>query len=286
MHDNTFMTHQRIGILHPGDMGISIAASAMNAGHAVSWASEGRSAATRSRAEQLRLHDAGSLAALCAASDIIFSVCPPHAAEDLAGRVLAAGFRGLYVDANAIAPQRMGRIGAMLGAAGIASVDGGIIGGPAWTPNSTWLYLSGPRAGEVAALFSAGPLETLVLGPSLGTASALKMTYAAYSKGTTALLCAVLAAADALNVREALQAHWARDGSGLDQQAAKRVQGVTAKAWRFTGEMAEIAATFAAAGLPGEFHAAAAEVYGRMAQFKDAAVLPELDEILRSLQGS
>lgn len=270
--------------MHPGDMGISIAASAKNAGHTVHWASEGRSVNTRARAEQHGLRDAGTLAALCARCEVMLSVCPPHAAEDLAGQVLAAGFRGLFVDANAIAPERMTRIGAMLAAAGIDSVDGGIIGGPAWTANSTWLYVSGPRATEVAALFGAGPLETQVLGPLLGTASALKMSYAAYSKGTTALLCAVLAAADKLNVREALQAHWARDGSGLDQQAARRVQGVTAKAWRFTGEMEEIAATLAAAGLPGEFHAAAAEVYARMAQFKDAAVLPELSEVLLALQ--
>ena len=122
-----------------------------------------------------------------------------------------------------------------------------------------------------------------MLGHAIGAASALKMCYAAYTKGTTALLCAVLAAADSLNVRDALNAQWSRDSAGADQQNAKRVQSVTAKAWRFAGEMEEIAATFRAAGLPGEFHDAAADVYERLAQFKSAAALPELDDVLRAL---
>lgn len=276
------MTTHAIGILHPGDMGISVAASAINAGHAVHWASEGRSAATRRRAEQHGLRDAGTLQALCQACGIILSVCPPHAAEDVADAVLAAGFRGLYVDANAISPARARTIDAAMRSAGAAFVDGGIIGGPAWTPNSTWLYLSGPRAAEAAALFAAGPLQVQVLGDEVGAASALKMCYAAYSKGTTALLCAVLAGAESLGVRGALDAQWARDDAALPAQAARRVQGVTAKAWRFAGEMDEIAATFRAAGLPGEFHAAAAEVYRRLAGFKDAPA-SSLDQVLAAL---
>ncbi len=279
------MSHARIGILHPGDMGISIAASAKNSGQDVQWASEGRSAQTCARAEQHGLRDARSLAALCVGSDVIVSVCPPHAAEDVAREVIAAGFAGTFVDANAIAPERAQRIATTMARAGIGCVDGGIIGGPAWKPNSTWLYLSGPHAAEIAALFSAGPLETQVLGDEIGTASALKMCYAAYSKGTTALLCAVLAAADQLHVRDALNAQWSRDSLGSDLHNAKRVQGVTAKAWRFSGEMHEIAGTFRAAGLPGEFHEAAAAIYDRIAPFKGADGLPALDDVLHGLLG-
>ena len=47
--------------------------------------------------------------------------------------------------------------------------------------------------------------------------------------------------------------------------------------------MDEIAATFRAAGLPGEFHDAAAEIYARLAQFKGAEALPELDAVLHAL---
>ncbi|PYR97263.1 MAG: phosphogluconate dehydrogenase, partial [Acidobacteria bacterium] len=78
------MKPQRIGILYPGAMGISIAASAQNSGHQVYWTSEGRSSATRERAAKFGLHDAGSIAALSAECSLLLSVCPPHAAEDVA----------------------------------------------------------------------------------------------------------------------------------------------------------------------------------------------------------
>lgn len=274
----------RIGILHPGEMGISVAVSAMNSGHAVFWASEGRGEKTRARADKHNLKDAGTLAELCKICSVILCVCPPHAAEEVARQVIAQGFKGLYMDANAISPQRTIKIGAMLKAAGIDFVDGGIIGGPAWERGQTWLYLSGGRANEIAACFTNGLLETKVIGDEIGKASALKMCYAAFSKGTTALLCAVISTAESLNVRDELFQQWDRDEAGSSEQAARRVQRVTAKAWRFAGEMEEIAATFGTAGLPSGFHESAAEIFRRMAKFKDATALPELDEVLENLQ--
>ena len=275
----------RIGILHPGEMGISVAASAMNSGHEIYWSSEGRGEKTHARAQKYNLKDAGTLAELCKTCPVIFCICPPHAAEDVARQVIAHGFKGLYLDANAISTQRTIKIGAMMQAAGIGFVDGGIIGPPAWERGQTWLYLSGKRADEIAACFAKGPLETKVIGDEIGKASALKMCYAAYTKGTTALLCAVIATAESLKVREELFQQWDTDDAGFSEQAARRVQRVTAKAWRFAGEMDEIAATFHEAGLPSGFHESAAEIFRRMAGFKDATVLPESDEVLSSLQG-
>jgi 3-hydroxyisobutyrate dehydrogenase-like beta-hydroxyacid dehydrogenase len=280
------MTPQRIGIVHPGSMGISIAASAQNSGHHVSWASEGRSGATVERATKHGLRDAGSLARLCAECTVLISVCPPHAAEPVARQVAAQGFRGLYVDANAIAPRRVVCIGRMLVDAGAAFVDGGIIGEPAWEPGRTWLYLAGPRADEVTGLFAAGPLGTHVLGATVGQASALKMCFAAYTKGTTALLCAILAAAEQLHVRDALERQWAHGDAAFTEQAHRRVRGVTAKAWRFVGEMDEIAATFRDAGVPGEFHEAAATIYRRLTDFKESRSAPALEDVLAALTQS
>jgi len=277
------MNAKRIGILHPGAMGVSVAAAARQGGHTVYWASAGRSAATAARTAEHGLTDAGSMAAVCQQAEIILSVCPPHAAEDVAREVAALGFRGLYLDANAIAPQRAARLGAALAAAGIDLVDGGLIGPPAWKPGTTTLALAGPRAAEIAAIFAGSPLTTQDLGPEIGQASALKMCYAAYAKGTTALLCAVLAAAEQLGVRPALFREWARDDANFGAQAAQRARAVTAKAWRFTGEMDEIAATFRSAGLPDEFHAAAGEIYRRLAGFKDAESLPTLEAVLAAL---
>ena len=277
------MQKPRLGIIHPGNMGISVAVSAQNSGCQVSWASEGRSAQTRERAERFALLDAGTLANLCRSSEVLLSVCPPHAAEEVAEEVVRHGFAGLYLDANAISPQRAVRIGARMAAAGVSFVDGGIVGGPAWEPQRTWLYLSGQDAARAASCFSSGPLETAVIGEAPGKASALKMCYAAWTKGTTALLGAILATAEVLEVREELEQQWERDGSGFSAQAGQRVRQVTAKAWRFAGEMDEIASTFEGAGLPGGFHAAAADLYRRIAWLKDASSTPPLEEVLAAL---
>lgn len=273
-----------IGILHPGAMGISVAATAKNSGHDVVWASAGRSGATAARAAAYGLRDVGTLAALCAEAEAIISVCPPHAAEAVADEVLGLGFRGLLVDTNAIAPQRARQIGAKVAGVNGRFVDGGIIGGPAWQPATTWLYLSGEGAETAVGFFTAGPLETELLAGGIGQASALKMCFAAYSKGTTALLAGILAAAESMGVRPALQTQWRRYGSELADGAAEDVRRVTAKAWRFAGEMEEIAATLAAVGVPDGFHLAAAEIYGRLASFKDAPAVPPLADVLAAVR--
>ena len=277
------MAARTIGILHPGQMGVSIAANARGGTNRVLWASAGRGAETKNRADKAELEDVGTLDRLCAECGVIVSVCPPHAAEDVAADVVSAGFTGTYVDANAISPDRTSRIAATVKEAGITFVDGGIIGGPAWKPG-TVLYLSGTAAHEVAACFGDGPLEVAVIGDEIGRASALKMCFAAYTKGTTALLSAILAAADRLGVRDDLNAQWARGDASFPGQTENRVRNVTAKAWRFAGEMEEIAATFRSAGLPGEFHDAAAEVYRRTAGFKDTAETPSLAEVIAALR--
>lgn len=276
----------QIGIIHPGEMGISVAVSVRNTGHSVFWASEGRGEKTRARAEKYDLQDAGTIENLCKACSIILSVCPPHAAEDVARQVIEAGFKGLYLDANAISPGRSKAIAEMMQLKGIDFVDGGIIGGPAWKQGETWLYLSGPRAEEIAACFINGPLETKIIGEEIGKASALKMCYAAYTKGTSALLSAILASAEHYNVRTELNQHWDMDDPAFAAQTERRVRRVTAKAWRFAGEMDEIAATFKSAGLPSGFHESAAEIFRRMAGFKDHPTLPELNDVLTSLNES
>ena len=169
--------------------------------------------------------------------------------------------------------------------AGIPFVDGGVIGGPAWTAGETWLYLSGPEAEakRIADCFSEGLLETSIIGDEIGKASALKMCYAAYTKGTTALLTAILALAEASGVRTELSAQWDRDEPGFSGRAERRARRVTAKAWRFAGEMDEIASTFESAGLPSGFHAAAGDVYQRLAGFKDAGELPDVERVLSAL---
>ena len=273
----------KIGILHPGEMGISIAASVINNGHAAYWVSENRSDKTRLRAEKHGLLQMDTLVELCQNCEIIFSICPPHAAEHVANSVIKHKFNGYYLDANAIAPQRTMRISGMMEDNGIRFIDGGIIGGPAWNPKETWLYLSGQAANIIADCFTNGPLETKIIGDEVGKASAVKMCYAAYSKGTTALLAAILATAESLGVREKLYQQWDMDDPSFSEDVNRRVMGATTKAWRFEGEMHEIASTFQGAGLPNGFHEAAADVFHRMAHLKDAAEAPRIEKVLKTL---
>ena len=272
-----------IGILHPGDMGSVVGACAVAAGARVLWASEGRSPGSRERAAAAGLEDARTVAAVVAASDVIVSVCPPHAAIEVARDVAGRRFAGLFVDANAVAPGTAREIGAIVEADGATFVDGGLIGPPPRNAGSTRLYLSGREAKRAAALFESSALEAIAIGDGPGAASALKMTYAAYTKGSSALLMAIRALAASEGVDDALLAEWRRSQPDLPKRSEAAARDNARKAWRFVGEMEEIAAAFAAAGLPGGFHEAAAEIYARLADYKDAATPPSMADLVAPL---
>jgi 3-hydroxyisobutyrate dehydrogenase-like beta-hydroxyacid dehydrogenase len=272
-----------VGLLHPGEMGASIGAALRRSGVEVLWASAGRGPATRRRARAADLADAGTLPVLVARSQLVVSVCPPHAAVEVADAVAALGFGGRYVDANAIAPAIARSLREVVERAGGQFVDGDLIGGPVRPGGTTRLYLSGPAAGEVAALFAPTDLEAVALGDDIAAASALKMCYAAWTKGTSALLLAIRAAAGAHGVEAALVEEWARTQPGL-MGRSEAAAGTARKAWRFAGEMDQVAAAFAEAGLPDGFAGAAAEVYRRMSSFKELDADPPLGEVLERLR--
>ena len=274
-----------IGFLHPGSMGVSIAASAIAGGNEALWASDGRGAETRQRAEEHGLTDVGSVEALCRESAVICSICPPAASEDVARAVAAAGFKGVFVDGNAISPERMAAVAEIVAAGGGDVVDGGIIGQPAWAAGTTYLYLSGPSRDTVAACFEGSHLGTVVMSEKVGEASGMKMCYAALTKGTAALLCGILATAEELGVREALYRQWEADGAGRSGEREKTVCGVPAKAWRWVDEMEEISRTFAGAGQPGGFHAASAEIFTRLSALKDGPHPTDVETVLAQLRG-
>ena len=276
------MASSTIGLLHPGDMGSMVGASARASGLRVLWASEGRSPQTLERAAAAGLEDMKGLAAVVAASQVVLSVCPPHAAVDLARVVAAQAFSGIYVDGNAVSPQTGREIGRIVEKGGATFVDGGIIGPPPRKPGTTRLYLSGEQAGTIARLFEQGPLQAIAIDGGPGAASALKMAYAAYTKGTSALLIAIRALAMQTGVDKALLDEWGRSQPGVGARSENAARDNARKAWRFTGEMAEIAATLESVDLPGGFFHAAGEIYERLAKYKDAAGTPSAEEVIRA----
>ena len=250
-----------IGLLHPGEMGAAVGRCLTQSGHTVLWASEGRSPTTQDRAKTAGLSDVGTIAAVAGQAGIILSVCPPHAATDVAWAV--HGFRGLYVDANAISPGTAREVAQMITDTGGRYVDGGIIGLPPTAPGTTRLYLSGPDAPTVRALFEGTDLDARIAGKPLTSASAVKMAYGAWTKGTAALILAIRELAREEGVEETLLAEWALSQPKLEERSQGSARAAEAKGWRWVAEMEEIAATMAAAGLPDGFHQAAAEIFRR-----------------------
>jgi 3-hydroxyisobutyrate dehydrogenase-like beta-hydroxyacid dehydrogenase len=249
-----------VGLLHPGEMGATVAAALRARSETVLWASADRSAATTERATQAELEDAGDVAELCRRCEILLSVCPPHAALDVARA--AKGFTGIYVDANAISPETARTI------AGLHPrfVDGGIVGPPPSRPGTTRLYLAGGEADRIGGLFADTNVDARVLSGEPGAASALKAAYAGWTKGSAALLLTVRELARAEGVEDALLAEWRLSEPELEEQYGAAARSADRKGWRWVGEMHEIARSMAARDLPAGFHEAAAETFRRAAE--------------------
>ena len=278
------MNFRTVALLHPGNMGVTIGAAAATSGARVIWVSDGRSQATQERARKAGLVDVKNLADAVRESEVILSVCPPHAALDLARKVAEHKFTGIYVDANAVSRATAEEIGGTVTKAGASFVDGGIIGSPVKQAGTTRLYLSGSRAPEIAELFSASMLSARAIGPNPGAASALKVVYAAWTKCTDGLVLAIRALAAIEGVDRALGEEWSISQPDLARKSMRAASVAAPKAWRYVGEMKEIAESFAAAGLTPGFHDAAADIWGRLAPFKDRTdPPPTLEEVLDTL---
>jgi 3-hydroxyisobutyrate dehydrogenase-like beta-hydroxyacid dehydrogenase len=260
-----------VGLLHPGEMGAAVGGCLVSVGHEVLWDPAGRSRASTGRALAAGLTGV-TFDRLIARSSVILSICPPHAALDVAHQIASAGYAGLYVDANAISVATAEQVCAVVTAAGATYVDGGIIGMPPEVAGHTRLYLSGPHAAEVRPLFGRSRLDARIAEGPLYAASSVKMAYAAWTKGSAALLLAARALARASGVERTLLAEWSLSQQALGQQSEGAASAAAAKGWRWVAEMEEIAASMAAAGLPSGFHEAAADIYDRAARAEAPAV--------------
>ena len=261
-----------VGIVSPGAMGSAVGNALLRGGARVVATVDGRSARTVELARRANLELLPDLESVVGEADLVLSIVPPAEAEPVAARV--AGAR-LFADLNAISPARAARIS--------PEVDGSISGGPPWQAGTTRIYLSGPRAQEVAALPFEG-VQVVVVGGEAGLASAVKMSTASVYKGSTALLAQALRTARHYGVLD----HVLADLGDLAQNAGRRIARAGSKSGRFVGEMHEIAAAQEAAGLTPALFEAMAEVYEDVAQTPLGRTAPEdagavLEEVLREL---
>ena len=237
-------------------MGAAVGSVLVARGTEVGWASAGRSDATRARAEEFT-----DLGTLDAAAGRLRGGRARSARRTPRSRSRrrSPATPALYVDANAVSPATAARVRETVGG---RFVDGGIIGPPPRRADTTRLYLSGPDAPVVAALFAGSDL----VGRIVPDASALKMTYAAWTKGTTALLVAIRATARELGVEDELLTEWTLSLPGLPTRSQQAARTGSERGWRWAYELEEVGRTFAAAGQPDGFGAAAAEVFRRLAR--------------------
>lgn len=272
-----------VGILHPGSMGAAVAACAATNAAAVLWCEDGRSTASVERAARFGLTPVATLAALLDRSDIVISLCPPAAAEDLA-RAVSGRFVGVYVEANAISPARTQRIAALL-TPGATVVDGGVVGSPPVGGKTPTLYVSGPAdaTARIEALFAGTAVRAAVLGVELGKASALKLAYASFQKTSRVLVALAVGMAREHGVdQELIEVASRRTDSYLSEP--QYVVKTAARAWRWGPELEEAADTLAAAGLPPEMLRAAASTLARWADAKDVGELTLADALDRLAQ--
>ena len=283
-----------VGIVSPGAMGSAVGAAYADSGARVVTTLAGRSERTRRLAAAAGLEVLPDLDGVVAAADLVVSVAPPDQAEAVAAELAAAAARTgatpLVSDWNAVSPATARRIGATLEAAGLELVDGSISGGPPNAGYRTRVYLSGPRARELAESAPAW-VDARVVGEEIGLASAVKMCTASVYKGFGALLTHALVTAEAhgvlAQVLDDLHDSFPRQ---LDR-AARLVAVSATKAERYVGEMREIAATQATVGLPAALFEAMAEVYGAVARTpaagdapEDVEAEPDLPELLARLR--
>jgi 3-hydroxyisobutyrate dehydrogenase-like beta-hydroxyacid dehydrogenase len=233
------------------------------------------------------------LAEVVSASDFVLSVVPPESAMPTACALAAAAARTarppLVVDLNATAPVTLAAIAATLREAGVDIVDGSISGPPPWRDDTTRMYLSGPRAQEIADLGFAG-VDVRIVGSALGTASAVKMSTASVYKGVSLLLTHALVTARAYGTLPEVIDDLGRHFPELMKAPEWQLASAASKSRRFVGEMHEIATTQESVGLPSALFEAIAASYEAISSSAAANATPEqaarttsLDEVLAAI---
>jgi 3-hydroxyisobutyrate dehydrogenase-like beta-hydroxyacid dehydrogenase len=270
-------------VLHPGAMGAAVAAQASRSGHQVLWVPTHRSAATKERARKAGLIACPSLEEALDASEVVLSLCPPHAAEDVALSVARHGFDGLYVEANAISPQQMEHIANEVRPS-TSMLDGAVIGPPPGDQHTCRLYLAGDAQAVdlLRVIFQDSRVQVQTAGDRIGAASVLKMSFAGFQKAARTLAAVSYALADRHGVADLLSAEAQRMPSDFLSNPGA-FSGVAARAWRWAPEMEEVAETLRTSGLPPQLAESAAEVMQRWERDKDRYDLP-LAEVLTHLR--
>ena len=278
-----------IAVMAPGDMGHAVGRALREHGHDVITCLAGRSTRSRGLAETAGLRDVADLDALVSQAALVLSILPPaqalNQARDMSAAMGRTGARPVYVDCNAVSPATMAEVAAILDGISAPVLDVGIIGTGPTPTNVTRFYVSGDDTAPLQALDGKG-IKVIPVDGGIGRASGLKMAYAGLTKGTNALYTAVLMAAEQMGLFDVLVAEFEDSQAAALKNMRARVARLPADAGRWTREMEEIAATFRAAGVPGDFHDGAAAVFRILAATPFGAETRETIDAGRTMEAS
>ena len=269
MEHNLSTKVQTIGLLSPGHMGHLIGLTLQRSGFNIITSLHDRSTRTKNLSEKANILNVGTIKNLVNESDILLSIVPPQnaleVATTVASEIQSSGKTALYVDCNAIAPQTTKKIGSIIIKSGFHFIDGGIIGSPPSKNSITRLYVSGPKANDIT-LLNTNNFSIIRIGDLIGTASALKMCYAALTKGTAALQLAQLTVAQILGIDNYLEEELLLSKNDLYTSMKNSLPKLPAKTHRWIEEMNQISLTFKSAGVTGSFHSGAKESYKKVSK--------------------
>jgi 3-hydroxyisobutyrate dehydrogenase-like beta-hydroxyacid dehydrogenase len=272
MHTGEMMENEldfsTIGVVSMGDMGHAVARTLREGGHRVLAALDGRSPRTCALAERADVENVGSLNVMVRQSNLILSILPPAAALTFARSVSVEmenlGSAPIFVDCNAVAPATVRDIAGTITRSGGSVIDGSLIGAPPGRRAPTRLYVSGPDADHLTSL-ARPDMDIRPLGTEIGTASGIKMFYAALTKGTMTLDTLVLLGAQQMGLSDPLIREFSESQPDALGRMQSSVPWLAADAERWVGEMEEIAKTFAGAGLTDQMHLGAADIFRLLA---------------------
>ena len=281
------MTVNTVAILNPGDMGHAVGRALGKGGLNVITCLRGRSDRTMGLAQKARITDVASLEDLVRQADLVLSILVPAEAVNVARQVAAAlaasGSDTAFADCNATSPMTAQKMEPIITAAGGRFIDASIIGGPPRNGSSPTFYASGPDTDIIAELDGKG-IDVRPIGDAIGRGSAIKMCYAALTKGRSSLNVAVLTATEALGLSKELKEQLLESQPDVYAAMESQVPGLPADSLRWIGEIEEIADTFEHAGLTPNFHRGAAEVFRLLSGTPFAQETRETIDRSRTLQ--
>ena len=242
----------RIGLLYPGEMGIAVA-NLLRHDHRVVTTLAGRGANTVRNCRGAGLEEVDNLREVVRGAAALLVLVPPAAALQVAEQVrqelpARSGNRLVYVDLNSVSPATAQNVAAVFAGTPVDFVDGAISGPAARLTTGGTLYLSGPRAGEVASLFE-GKMAVRVLGDAPGQASALRMLLSGLTKGVIALFVEMALAARQAGILDRTLAAYRASYPGIMEVVERTLPTYPAHAARRAQEMVEVEITLSHLGL-------------------------------------